>query len=86
MKDNCVQPKDVGDGGEEMFEDTPEEQPPSSSNAISPETGKLDVRFVLWRTFCAEQGLPVETLPSELSEEAKMEWEKLKDSDLSGAR
>ena len=70
----------------EMSDETPEVEPPGSSNVISDETGKLDVRFMLWRTFCAEQGLPVETLPSELSEEAKMEWEKLKESDLSGAK
>ena len=74
--------KGFGGGGEEMVDDTAEEQH-SSSNAISAETGKLDVRFVLWRTFCAENGVPVETLPSELSGEARAEWEKLKESDLS---
>lgn len=65
-----------------MLEDTREEQPSSSSNVISDETGPLDVRFALWRRFCAENGLTVETLPSELSGEAKTEWEKLKQSDL----
>jgi hypothetical protein len=69
-----------------MSDETPEEEPPTPSNVISAETGKLDVRFMLWRTFCADNGLPVETLPSELSEEAKMEWERLKESDLSGAK
>ncbi|MFY9556252.1 MAG: hypothetical protein WAV47_16185 [Blastocatellia bacterium] len=66
-----------------MFEDTPEEQSSSSSNVIPDETGELDVRFALWRKFCADNQLAVETLPSELSEEAKAEWEKLKASNLS---
>jgi hypothetical protein len=65
-----------------MFGDTLEEQPPSSSEAISNETGDLDVRFALWRKFCGDRGLEVETLPSELCGEDKTEWEKLKESDL----
>jgi hypothetical protein len=68
---------------EEMSEDNDLEQPSSLSNAISDETGELDVRFALWRKFCAEYGCPVETLPSELSPEAKAEWEKLKATELS---
>jgi len=55
----------------------------SSSNVISDETGELDVRFALRREFCGERGLPVETLPSELSAEDKGVWEKLKDTELS---
>jgi len=65
-----------------MFGDTPEEQLPSSSDAISRETGDLDVRFALWRKFCGDRGLKIETLPSELSGQDKTEWEKLKASDL----
>jgi len=65
-----------------MFEDTPEGQQSTSSNVISDETGDLDVRFALWREFCAENGVSVETLPSELSGEAKTRWEKMKESDL----
>lgn len=55
---------------------------PSFSNVISDETGQFDVRFALWRKFCSNNGLAVETLPSELSEDEKTEWEKLKESDL----
>lgn len=66
-----------------MVDDEREEQPSSFANAISDETGKLDVRFALWRKFCAESGLAIETLPSELSGDEKAEWEKLKDTELS---
>lgn len=52
------------------------------SNEISPETGQFDSRFLLWRTFCAEHGIAVETLPSDLKGEAKERWEKLKDEQL----
>jgi hypothetical protein len=48
------------------------------SNEISDETGQFDPRFVLWRKFCADQGIPVESLPGDLSGEAKEQWEKLK--------
>jgi hypothetical protein len=65
-----------------MFEDTPDDQPSQPSNEISDETGSLDVRFALWKKFCAENGVPVESLPSGLSGEEKIEWEKLKERDL----
>jgi hypothetical protein len=68
-----------------MVDDKREEQVSSLSNEISDETGELDVRFALWRKFCAESGLAVEILPSELSEEEKAEWEKLKETELSTA-
>ena len=45
---------------------------------ISPDTGRLDPRFMLWRLFCSEKNLPVETLPSELNRELKKEWGQLK--------
>ena len=48
------------------------------SNEISDGTGQFDARFVLWRRFCAETGVAVETLPSELTGELKDKWEKLK--------
>ena len=55
---------------------------PGSSEAavetISPDTGRLDPRFMLWRLFCSENNLPVETLPSELNRELKKEWGELK--------
>jgi CheY-like chemotaxis protein len=45
---------------------------------ISPDTGRLDPRFMLWRLFCSENDIPVETLPSELNRELKKAWEQLK--------
>ena len=71
------------DRGEKMVDDKLKKQPSSSQKAISDETGLLDVRFILWRKFCSDCGLDVETLPSELSEQQREAWEKLKDSRLS---
>ena len=45
---------------------------------ISPDTGRLDPRFMLWRLFCSENDIPVETLPSELNRELKKVWGQLK--------
>lgn len=56
------------------------EQPPIL-NEVSDETGQFDPRFRLWRKFCAERGIPVESLPSTLSSEAKIEWEKFKEGE-----
>jgi len=55
---------------------------PPIDNEISDETGQFDLRFVLWRQFCSQNRIPVETLPSDLSEEQKETWEKLKASRL----
>jgi hypothetical protein len=55
---------------------------PKVVNEISEGTGQFDNRFVLWRTFCAEAGIPVETLPSDLTGEHKERWEKLKNERL----
>ena len=54
------------------------EQPPIV-NEVSDETGQFDPRFRLWRQFCADRGIPVESLPSTLSDELKQEWEKFKE-------
>jgi len=53
-------------------------------NVISDETGQFDLRFILWRHFCAENNLPVETLSSQLNNEMKEKWEELKSSKLRG--
>ena len=53
-------------------------------NVISDETGQFDLRFILWRHFCAENNLPVETLPSQLSGEMKDKWDELKSNKLRG--
>ncbi len=51
-------------------------------NQISAETGQFDARFMLWRMFCAENNVPVETLPSDLQGEIKAKWDKVKDDQL----
>ena len=51
-------------------------------NQIAPGTGQFDARFVLWRTFCAENGIPIEMLPSDLQGEQREKWEKLKNERL----
>jgi hypothetical protein len=57
-------------------------RPEPIPNAISDETGQYDARFVLWRKFCADNGVPVATLPSDLSGEKREIWERLKESHL----
>ena len=51
-------------------------------NVISDETGQHDARFLLWRTFCADHNIPVETLPGDLEEDIKEKWEALKEEKL----
>ncbi|MDT5122430.1 MAG: hypothetical protein QOC96_1912 [Acidobacteriota bacterium] len=55
-----------------------QEQTPAAD--ISDTTGKLDPRFMLWRMFCAQHDVPLETLPSNLSKELKRKWQQLKKS------
>ena len=57
---------------------------PKVSNEISPETGQYDARFILWRSFCMQNDIPVETLPSDLRGEARERWEKMKAERLRG--
>ena len=64
-----------------MKEDKRDDQP-QVSNAISDQTGQFDARFILWRAFCAENNVPVETLPSQLKGEAREKWEKIKNRQL----
>ena len=56
--------------------------PPSVDNTISDTTGAFDLRFILWRHFCQQNGIPVETLPSQLNGDQKEKWEALKASRL----
>lgn len=60
--------------------------PPPVDNVISDETGQFDLRFVLWRHFCSQNNIPVETLPSQLDGELKDKWEELKSSRLRGQK
>jgi hypothetical protein len=64
-----------------MIREKKKETPPVD-NVISDQTGQFDLRFVLWRHFCAQNNIPVETLPSQLNEEQKEHWEQLKASRL----
>jgi len=59
-------------------------QEPKVDNIISDETGQFDLRFVLWRHFCAQNGISVDSLPSQLDGEQKELWEELKSSRLKG--
>ena len=61
-----------------------EKKKPTLDNVISDQTGQFDLRFVLWRDFCAKNNIPVETLPSQLKDDQKEQWEKLKASRLRG--
>jgi len=62
----------------------PKETPQVNLEAATPkggitdETGNLDPRFMLWRMFCAENNVPLETMPSSLSRELKKKWQQLK--------
>ena len=51
------------------------------ANEVSDETGQFDPRFLLWRKFCADHGIAVNSLPSQLTGETKEQWEKLKKGD-----
>jgi hypothetical protein len=53
-------------------------QPPVIDNSVSDSTGQFDLRFVLWRQFCAQNNIPVDTLPSQLDDEQKDRWEEMK--------
>ena len=55
---------------------------PKVPNQINEGTGQFDARFMLWRAFCTEHGVPVETLPSDLQGDIKEKWEKLKNERL----
>jgi hypothetical protein len=55
---------------------------PKVANEIPEGTGQFDSRFVLWRRFCAENDVAVETLPSDLTGDEREKWEKLKNEHL----
>src|SRR6266581_9455675 len=55
---------------------------PPVDNEISEETGQFDLRFILWRHFCTQNKIPVETLPSQLNNEQREKWEQLKEKRL----
>lgn len=56
------------------------------TNRISDQTGQFDARFLLWRKFCSDNDVPVDTLPSQLTGTAKENWEKLKADELKNSK
>ena len=64
-----------------VSEAVPQEKEPVP-NDVSDDTGDFDPRFALWRSFCAEHGVPVETLPGDLAEPLKERWEGFKDEEI----
>ena len=67
-----------------MWKGKQKNQPPPVDNTVSDETGAFDLRFLLWRHFCEQNNIPVETLPSQLSKNQKEEWDELKAKRLRG--
>jgi CheY-like chemotaxis protein len=57
----------------------PAKQPVHTSpSGRTRQTGPQDARFVLWRMFCAENNVPVESVPSELNPALRSKWEEVK--------
>ncbi len=67
-----------------MLKGKQKKQPPPVDNTVSDETGAFDMRFMLWRHFCEQNNIPVETLPSQLSNDQKEKWDELKANRLRG--
>ena len=65
-----------------MFKGKQNKQPKPIDNSVSDSTGAYDLRFVLWRHFCAQNNIPVDTLPSQLNDEMKDKWDQVKSKRL----
>ena len=65
-----------------MLKGKQKKQPRPVDNSVSDSTGQYDLRFVLWRQFCAVNNIPVDTLPSQLDEDQKEKWEAMKEKRL----
>jgi hypothetical protein len=59
-----------------------QKQPRPVDNSVSDSTGQYDLRFVLWRQFCSQNNIPVDTLPSQLNDEQKEKWDEMKSKRL----
>lgn len=68
-------------GKEKVAQDNREKEP-KVTNEVSDETGQYDMRFLLWRKFCADYQVPVETLPSQLTDKQREAWDKIKQHNL----
>jgi hypothetical protein len=65
-----------------MLKGKPKKEPRPVDNSVSDSTGQYDLRFVLWRQFCAFNNIPVDTLPSQLDDDQKDKWEAMKQKRL----
>jgi len=65
-----------------MLKGKSKKEPRPVDNSVSDSTGQYDLRFVLWRQFCAVNNIPVDTLPSQLDDDQKDKWEAMKQKRL----
>lgn len=65
-----------------MAEENKSSEKPAVPNVISDETGQYDARFMLWRMFCAEHDVPVETMPGDLAGDIRAKWDHVKNKKL----
>ncbi len=70
------------DKARELVSEVVEQKKEAVPNTISNDTGNLDARFALWRSFCTEHGVPVETMPGDLTEPLKKQWEGFKEREI----
>ncbi len=70
------------DKARELVSEEVDQEKEPVPNIISDDTGSFDPRFALWRSFCAEHEVPVETLPSDLAEPLKEQWEEFKEKEI----
>ena len=62
--------------------DEKKEEKPRVTNMINEHTGQFDARFLLWRKFCAENDVPIDTMPGDLKGEVRQKWDQLKSEEL----
>ncbi len=65
-----------------MAEENKPAEKPAVPNVISDETGQYDARFMLWRMFCAEHDVAVETMPGDLPADIRAKWDQVKNKKL----
>ncbi len=70
------------DKARELVSEVVDQEKEPVPNTVSDDTGGLDPRFALWRSFCAEHGVSVETLPGDLAEPLKEQWEGFKEKEI----
>ena len=70
------------DKAQELVSEVVDQEKEKEPNIISDDTSSFDPRFALWRSFCAEHEVPVETLPSYLAEPLKEQWEEFKEKEI----